>query len=739
MKKTILIVLALVVVVAAVIVLVSRPGPEKPVPVEKPPTGLAALPPAAEETGTAADFVPADCAFFSTMLRLGEQYDLIAESNALTALLELPFVEAQLAQLRASPQYQQFVSFLETDPRGQAGLAVAKDALSQELFAFGGKDCIAVLQNLNELNTTMQVAPLRAMLSGGMGPGTPGPDPMVFLLPEVLARADELYVPPVVLGFKIDESKEQLVGLLEELRQAVNAEPQAPVKIEKVTIGEGEYYTMHLSAGQLIPPAILQDMVQNLQRGGVSGQQAHEFLRWLTGQTAALTVGFFRSYAIVSVGRDNEHLRRLGSGPAIGTSDELAPARRFVDKRLLSIGYVSKELTGLGGFQPENLKGLLEMVLAEAPPGALPEGMAERLRGDVDELSADLAAAVPPPSERVSVAFLNRGVESYTFVRGTPFGLDCSQPLSILEYVGGTPIFVFATRSRSSRPAYETAVNWGKRFYAYVDEYLVPTLSPSDRQEFDEFESVVIPFLRSVDRTTRESLLPAIDAGQSLLVLDGEMRLEQFFLGRPFPQVMPMVEPAIAVELKDSQAFLRAMGEYVAAVDEMVQGLQAIEGTGLPPGPFRVPRPTSIPFTNGRMYFYQLPQPLDESIMLHAVVTDNLLVLSASPAQTERMVVGGASLRDPVVDIHRAAGTVMQFRTEELWECAQAWVDFALATEQGPLARTDPASREAIGEQVAVLWKVIGTFKGATSRTYADEAYVVTHTWFEFQDITGEQ
>ncbi len=739
MKKTILIVLALVVVVAAVIVLVSRPAPEKPVPVEKPPTEVAALPPAAEETGTAADFVPADCAFFTTSLRTGEQYRLIAESNAVKALLGLPFVQAQLAQFRASPQYQQFVSFLETDPRGQAGLAVAKDALSQEIFAFGGKDCIPVLQNLNELNTTMQVAPLRAMFSAWMGRGAPEPNPMVLLLPEVLAHADELYVPSVVLGFKIGESKEQLVGLLEELRQAANAQPQAPVQIEKVTIGEGEYYTIHLSAGQLIPPAILQDMVHNLQLGAVSDRQADEFLQWLTGQTAALTVGFFRSYAIVSVGRNNEHLRRLGSGPAIGTSDELAPARRFVDTRLLSIGYVSKELTALGGFQPEDLKLLLEMVLAEAPPGALPEGMAERLRGDVDELSADLAAAVPPPSERVSVAFLNRGVESYVFVRGTPFGLDCSQPLSILEYVGGTPIFLFATRSPSSRPAYEAAVSWGKRFYAYVGEYLVPTLSPSDRQEFDNFESVVIPFLRSLDRTTRESLLPAIDAGQSLLVLDGEMRLEQFFLGRPFPRVMPMVEPAIAVELKDSQAFLTAMGEYVAAVDKMVQGLQAIEGTGLPPQPFRVPRPTSIPFTNGRMYFYQLPQPLDESIMLHAVVTDNLLVLSASPAQTERMVAGGASVRDPVVDIHQASAMVLRLRMDELWECAKVWVDFALATEQGPLAQTDLASREAIGEQVAVLWKVLGTFKGATSRTYADDPYVVTHTWFEFQDITGEQ
>ncbi len=737
MKKTMLVLALAVVVVAVVMVVLSRRA-EEPQPRGMAPSGLATLPPPAEQTGTSADFVPADCAFFSTSLRLGEQWDLIAQSNAVKALLALPLVQAQLAQLEASPQYQQFMSFLNTDPRGQAGLAVAKDAFSQEVFVFGGKEFVSVISNASGLYNAVYMNSLGAGLLSGMAPGGPEPDPMTFLLPEVLARTDELHVPPLVLGFKIDESKEQLVGLLEQLQQWVNAQPQAPAQIEKVAIGEGEYYTMQVTAGQLIPPPVLRDLAQGLQRSGASDQDARRFLQWLTGQPAALSVGFFRSYAIVSIGRDNQHLERLGTAPAIGTSDELALARRFLEKRLLSIGYTSKEMMALGGLKPENLKGLLETVLAEVPAEALPEGMAERLRGDVDELCADLAAAMPAPSERVSVSFLNRGVESYAFVRGTPFGMDCSEPLSIMEHAGGTPILVLASRSVSSRPAYEAATGWLKRAYAYVGDYLVPTLDPSDRQDFDRFELVVMPFLKSVDTTTRESLLPSMDAGQSLLVLDGDMRLEQFFLGRPFPRVMPMVEPAVVLELKDSEAFVRAMGEYVMAVDEMASGLQEIKDLGLPPGPFRVPRPTSTPFTDGRMYFYQLPQPLDESIMLHAVVTDGLLVLSASPAQTERVVAGGSEVRDPVVDIHGPSGMVFRLRTEELLACARAWVDLALGSGQGPLAQMDPASREAIGEQVAVFWKVLGAFRGVTSRVYTDGPYVVTHTWFEFEDTTEE-
>jgi len=738
MKKTILVVALAVVVVAVVMVVLSRRA-EEPQPAEMAPSGLAALPAPAEETGTSADFVPADCAFFSTSLRLGQQWDLIAQSNAVKALLALPLVQAQLAQLKGSPQYQQFMSFLDADPRGQAGLAVAKDAFSREVFAFGGKEFISVFHNLQELQGAFQMNSMGAGLrSGMMAPAGPEPNPMAFIMPEVLARADQLYVPPLVLGFKVGESKEQLVGLLEQLRQWVNAQPQVPSQMEKVTIGEGEYYTMQVTAGQLIPPPVLRDLSQELRRSGASEEDTGRFLRWLTGQTVALSVGLFRSYAIVSIGRDNQHLERLGTGAAIGTSDELALARRFLDKRLLSIGYASKEVMALGGLKPENLKGLLEMVLAEVPAEALPEGMAERLRGDVDDLCADLAAALPAPSERVSVSFLNRGVESYAFVRGVPLGIDCSQPLSVLEHAGGAPILILATRSLSSRPAYEAAVGWAKRFYAYVDEYLVPTLEPSDRQDFDRFESVVMPFLKSLDSTTRESLLPAIDAGQSLLVLDGEMRLEQFFLGRPFPRVMPMVEPAVVLELKDSEAFVRAMREYVMAVDEMVSGLQQIKDLGLPPEPFRVPRPTSTPFADGRMYFYQLPQPLDESIMLHAVVADGLLVLSASPAQTERVVAGGSQLLDPVVDIQGPSGMVFRLRTEELLACAQAWADLALTGRQGPLAQMDPASREAIGQQVAVLWKVAGAFKGVTSRVYTDDPYTVTHTWFEFEDIAEE-
>ncbi len=735
-KKALVGVAAVVVVAAAVLFVASRPS-EEPLP-QPTPGKVPQLPPAAEDTGTAADLVPADCAYFATLLRGGEVYDLVAESNAVKAVLALPLVEGQLAQLQASPQYQQLMATLDTDPLAQAGLAVAKEAFRQEVFMYGGRDCIAVLANLGELNRLGQVVQFRMGVLSGMDPTAPGANPVPAILAEVLARAEQLYVPPLVMGFRISESREQVVELLEALREMVNARPEVPVEVEKVTVGEGEYYTLQLSAQDLIPPELLGEMRQGLLQAGASGPQVDALVEWLTGQTAAVSVGFFRSYVIVSVGRDNEHLKRLGAGPSVGTCEALTPARRFVQERLVSLGYVSEELAAGLVFKPESLPDLVEGILDGLPAELLPEGLAQRLRADVKELASDVSQALPPPAEQVSVSFLNRGLESYTFTRSDPGTLDCSRPLSILKHAGGDPVLVWGGRAPSSVQAYETLRAWAQRAYGYVEDFLVPTLDPSERQEFDKVETVFLPLVKSLDQTTRETLLPSIDAGQSLLLLDADMRLEQLLLEKPFPRVMPMIEPAFVMELKDSEGLVRAMGEYLQAVDETVMRFREVEGPGAPVEPFRVPRPTSLPFGEGRMYFYQLPMPLDPSIMLHAVVTEDLLILSASPAQSERIVAGDSELSDPVVDIQGLAGAVGRLRTEEFFSAAEDWVDLLLTSEMSPVAM-DPESAEFILSQLETAWDFVGTFRGITSRTYQDGPYLISHSWVEFEDVAGEE
>lgn len=733
-KVLVAVVVGVAVLLAVGVVLVLRPA-QQPPQAPPAPARIPQTPPVAEKTGTAADLVPADCAFFATMLRGGEVYDLVAGSNAVGALLDMPLVQQQLARVKESPPYQQMMTILEEKPLAQAGLAAAKDAFRQEVFVYGGREWVPVLANLLELNRLAQVSQFRAGLLSGMGLVPPEqPNPVAAILPEVLAHADQLFVPPIVIGFRITASREQVTQLLQALVEWVNAQPDFPGEVEKVTIGEGDYYTLKLTAGELIPVDALGQMRLALEQAGVSQPQTESFLRWLTAQTASVTMGFFRSYAIVSIGRDNSHLEELGAANPLGTAEVLTPARKFVGERLVSLDYVSKELAAACGFQVDALKKMAEGVLEALPAEKMPEGLVQRLRADIGELAADIGGSLPEPGERISVAFLNRGIESYVFSRQGATALDYSRPLSILARAGGEPILLWAVRSPSSIPAYEAVRTWAQRAYGYVDDFVVPTLHDSDLKEFEEVRAVFIPFIEAVDKTTREKLLPSIDAGESLLLLDAGLRLKQLFLEKPFPRVMPMLEPALVIELKDSQAFVEAVGEYLKAVDEMVMRFRQAQSPDGRAEPFRVPRPSSLPFAGGRMYFYQLPMPLDPAIMLHAAVTDDLLILSASPAQSERIVAAGGRLSDPVVDLTGAAGSVARLRTDELFSAARQWAELLLSDEMG-LVAMEPEQRQFLLSQLETAWKVVGTFKGMTSRTYRDGPYVVGHSWIEFVDV----
>jgi len=710
----------------------TTPGPHE----ARPDGGDASLP-VASDTGTAADMVPEDCTFFAAMLRLGELYDLVARSNAAGKLFALPLVQGQLAQLKASPGYRQLTAYLETDPTGRSAMVLAKDTLSNEVFIYGGRDWVPVLQALAGVLGQANTLSFRQNLRQAVNPQAPPLNPLDVLLPEFLAHSEQMYVPPLIVGFKIGESKEQLAELLEKLAAWVDEQPNVAAQPEKVTIGEGEYYTLRLSGAQEIPPEALQNIRQALLQGGTAPEQTERLIAWLTGQTVAVTVGAFRSYAILSIGRDNEHLKRLGSEPSLGTGKELAPVRSFRDRKLVSISYAAREAMApatYGGGLPE----LVEALLQEMPPDKLPEGLAQQLRSDVRELDAEFSARVAEPAALVAVSFLNQGVESYVYGQAPLVGIDYSKPLSILDAAGGTPAFLLASQGAGSVEPYETVVKWVGRAYSYVGDFLVPTLSSSDRAEFEQLQAAVVPFARSLDTTTRESLLPAIDATQSLLLLDEKMRLRQLFLEQPFPKAMPMIEPAFVTELKDSKAFLRAMGEYVTALDELVTKLRAMEQTGMAGEPFRLPRPTSTAFLEGRMYFYQLPMPLDQAILPHAIVTEDLLVLSLSPAQSERIVTGGAEVTDPVLNLEQSAGVIARLRTAELLAAAGAWLEFALVQPTGPLAGAPPEASQAVIEQVRTLLQVLGTLKGVTTRSYLDGSNVVTHSWVEFRDLAEE-
>src|SRR5262249_55526949 len=92
-------------------------------------------------TDSALAQVPADVAFYTSMLRNKEQLDLILASNTYKKLMELPSIQKGIEELKANlkkdEKFSAFMKALETKDNKEA-VEVVKDALSNEIFLYGG-------------------------------------------------------------------------------------------------------------------------------------------------------------------------------------------------------------------------------------------------------------------------------------------------------------------------------------------------------------------------------------------------------------------------------------------------------------------------------------------------------------------------------------------------------------------------------------------------------------------------
>ena len=687
---------------------------------------------AAAPTNTAADVVPADCAFFSTSARLQEQFDAVAKSRAVKRILELPTVQMGLAQLQQMPQYQQAMEFLET-PLPKEILAAATDALSQEVFLYGGNEWTALFELFVELNRENQAAVIQALITQKEPKTVPA-------LVNVLLEHQDLQLPSLVLGLKIQD-KQRIDRLFEELRSSVERLPQPPpfaVDLQEVRIGDGSFISLQFS-GLLITES-REEFVDGLRDEGVDQQQAEQFFDWLRDRTVTLSVGYLDSYVMISLGADNRHLERFGKGPVLADSASLEPVQAHLrDPSFIGLTYGSREIRSISAFDAKSVTEFLENGLDQAR-AVLPAGLADRLSADIPQVMREIEPSIPKRSEFIQVSLLNRGIETYSYSRSPTPGIDYGKPLSILRHAGAEPLVAFAYRAKSSLKEYGVAIGWSKKLHGYWVDFGLPMLEEQEQAKYEEFAEVLLPLLNRLDQITRTKLLPATDAGQGLFVLDTELEIQPLVGPAPFPKPMPMLELAIAITLNDRESFLEAMEEYVQALEEAVPKLAAIAGEELPEQFRRIPRPTVTPFgETSDMYSYGVvtgvASMLGRDVLPHVVISDDLLLFSVSPKMSRRLLKPGNGPADAVIALDKPSGSVSVCRPDAYWDAVRKWVDFAMQAPGSPLAFEDPQQAPMVRQHLAVLWDVLGTFKGAASRSYQQGEYLVTHTWSHFEDL----
>lgn len=677
----------------------------------------------AQATKTAADIVPADCDFFSTSLMLKEQYEGIANSNAIKKIMNLPYVQMGMAQAKSQPQYAMAMQVME-DPEVKEVLALLKDCFSTESFSYGEKGWPALYQ----VFTDYQQANMMSAITGAMSGKQPSPLPAII---GALTKQKDFKFPAMVFGFKVaDHAKATKV--LARLKELASGH-KLPGKLSNTTINN-EKFLSYVVTGKDIPLS-KEQFVEELGKQDVSQYDAEKLHDWLMERTFEVAIGKAADYLVLSVGSDSKHVERIGKGPSLGESDNLKPIRKHLAKgNLLSLGYSSLAVASIGSSSMKDSLGQLE-TLAAPFKGFLPPGLADRILGDLRDVASDIDSVATKPSESVSVSLYNNGPESFGYTRTVSLGVDYSRPLGILNHAGQSPMLAVAGSSKSSIGSYKTAVKYAKKAWGYWRDYGIPRLQDDQKTKYKQAEKEILPFIAKIDSALVNKLLPATDAGQSIFVIDSKLRIKSLGPDVHFNKPMPMLELALGTTLNDGKQFKEGIAEVAAAVEDLIPKLAALD----PNAPdqaknFKIPRPNVKSLAGGDMYFYPMPPIVDPAVLPHAYVSDKLLILGVSPTMTERMVKEASTLPGEVINLSEPSGMGVAMDMKDFWAGVREWVGFAAEQPGSPIA---PKNAEGVlnRQHLEAGLDVLGVFKKASARTYREGDYTVTHSWSHFEDV----
>ena len=698
------------------------------------------------------DIVPADAAFYSAMLRNREQYDAIVNSKAFAKIKAIPYVQMGLGMMQAqaggpgSPLGQ--FEAARNNPDVKKSLDLLADLLSDEVFVYGGANVNQALELLQGTYSDVYFSSLmegfqhgfEQARTGKKAPQAEAEDLAGRIFVRALVnRIDLIKFPDLVIGFKAKDkalAKEQLDKLEAMLQQIMTqAPPPLQNRLKRTTIGGYSYLTFTLDGG--MAPWDPQ-VVKKIRSLALTPDDGDKLIEHLKKTTLAISLGMHDDYLLLAIGPSTDALGQLGKGELLRSRPELASVAKFADKRICSVGYVSKTLMQHFGQSKADIDALLKEGKGLLPSLPVPDKLRQEIAQDAANLAADLKKFIPEVGAASSIAFLtDSGLESYDYDWSEHPELDSSQPLDLLKHIGGNPIAVLVGRSKGSSEAYDLLVKYIGVGYRYAEEYGLPQMPPKDRAEFDKVFAQVKPLLVRLDKATRDLLIPSLADGQAALVIDAKFTSRQFIKAMPpTEQPLTMIEPAIVFGVSDAAKLKQAFTEYYAVADEFVEILKGIEKSEVPKD-FKIPRPRVFNLRRGTATAYGYPLPaqlgLDSRVMPNAAVSKKVAVLSLTGNHTLRLLdekepkIAGLPLP---TDKPLAAVGGLDFVA--FVDALTPWVNFAL--DQGTV-QLPPKDAQMARETAKTVLDVLKVYRGTVSETYAEGAVTVTHTRSEFHDI----
>ena len=697
---------------------------------------------AAEKYGNALDWVPADAAVFSCSMRMKEQIDIIAASNAWKKFREIPTVAMvwQMAEGQINDQSgpaSMFLPLLDL-PENQQLVQMLGDMFSQEIVVYGGPKTVACLELYQSLSGANTFAKLEAGPGNGDGRRDAQARGMLQALQENRAL---LKTPDLVFAFKLADKAAAQTQLkrLEVLTKMAMKQTPFPDRLKREKIGDAEFLTLNLD-GSLVP----WDQVPWDQYEEEEGE-FKELRASLEKMKLVVSLGVRGDYLLLSIDESTDRLAKLGQGKVLADVKEFAPLAKFRDRKLSSIQYISEALAKRTQMSSTDIDQLVEQVggILDAA-GVDDEKLKDRITADVEKLGGDLKEFIPKPGALMSFAFMTpTGFEGYTHNWTQSVAIDGSQPLPLANHVGGDPVLAIVGRGKYDPQAYDKLVKWAKVGFSYFEDFALPQMGGDDREKATQALEIAKPLLERADKVTRDLLVPAFKDGQSAFVMAAQISSKQWHKEMPASaHALPMVELALVMGVSDVESFKNAMSEYKIIANDLVNKIREKDATAIP-ADYQVPSPESETTKGGTVYHYKLPAEagLDPQVALSGGVGEKLAVFATSPRLVAKILAETPLASQTLIGsaATKPCATLVYFHWPALVDAATPWIEFAIR-ENGPgaagaEAEEDPAQIADILSQVRTVLEILKCWRTTESVTTIEDGVTVSHSVTTFKDL----
>lgn len=721
---------------------------------------------------SALKFAPADASFFISCMRAGEVFDRVADSNAVAKLKSLPMVQMGMAAAQMqwqNPQDPQVAKLKEmwANPKNKQLVELLKDAVSREVFVYGGSHMGETLALLNDINSAVSAGQMEALSAGEFQ------NIQTYQLRKVIevldARGEELKVPMLLKGMKISDPQvamEQLDRLETMVEAALEQQPQIRSRLSREQIGGGDFLTLKLD-GTLVPWSKLMEDAQDASN--VDPELMQQLVDKLSGLEAVISVGVRQNYLLFSVGPDNAHLSELGQGELLYDRDEMTPIREAADQPITGISYVAQEFVSQLSSINRQMDQLVAMAKQFAPMLMMTNPrLQQEFIADVEKAAEYVKQKVPEPGSYSAYSYTTpEGYESYSYGWSGESALDASQNLSIVNHVGGNPIGFYAARGKSDPQDIEDLATFVSRLAYYGEQFALGQLNESQTEVYEKLKADFLPLVERFGQATREKLVPAFADNQSALVLDAKSKSDSWHMAMPPTDTeLPMLELGVVMGVSDAGLVKEAFAEYFDIAQTVLDQLhQASTGELSDVFPNPVPaielaKPSSKDVEGGTVYYYALPQQtgLDKQLAPNAGLSETILVGSLLPRFSARLLADTSlEAQGPLANTDRPLGAAFLLDFAGLVDAISPWVDYAtkltmqVSTQaEGAQAQGFPRAKPPAGaggmpmnmnpaaglaKQADQLIEVLKCFRGVSGVTYKEGDAMVTHSQWRFEDL----